>query len=74
MVDNFKVGDAYFMPELGRWFRLTLYDKNLDVWRTTGDRTYIYPEELQRLKWFSYQLIKVEDEKHLLALQLKFNK
>jgi hypothetical protein len=79
-----KIGDRYFNLSVGSnftYFTLKHYDVILDLWRIklfgnvndiAANDSFIYPEEIERLQWFGHNLIKVEDDRHLLALQMRY--
>lgn len=72
----FNSGDRFFIIETKKSFTLQLYDKDRDAW--IGERGIshgylrIHQEELDKLKFFSYNLIRIKDDKHLLELQLRY--
>lgn len=75
-MSKFNVGDRFFLVERGTYFILIFYNTDNDFWDVQWSdsrfKTSIYPEELERLRYFSFNLIKIKDDKHLLELQLKY--
>jgi hypothetical protein len=72
---EFKIGDRFFLKEIGSCLTLSSYNKCNGIWRAdwkVPDSVIIVPEQLERLKFYDMTMIKINDDKHLLELQLRY--